>query len=383
MKFIKTIFIILCFMFGINSVCIAGRIVLQDGTGKEVGNAANPLYVSGGTQWSDGDSDAIYYNDGNVGIGTSTPISKLSVSGDNTPVITIQSNEQAIIAGTNLGSFSWYADDNSAASAPFTAGSITVLGAGTVSGVITKIADMTFSVSDAGTLSEKIRLKSTGKVGIGTSAPAAKLEVTATTEQLRLNYNDSNYFSTTVGSTGAVTLDAVGSGASFNFSDHVGIGTTTPAKPLNILVDQNTSNGPIQIENTSNGTGAYTELGIFNDNGVAADKGLVVGLAGSGVSSGDASRGYLWLRENSSFQIGTNNTERIRILATGLVGIGTSSPTTRLQVNGGILPAKVTADPCGTNYPEGTLFYNDTSNYFCYCDGTNDVKMHDPSSACF
>jgi hypothetical protein len=67
----------------------------------------------------------------------------------------------------------------------------------------------------------------------------------------------------------------------------------------------------------------------------------------------------------------------------GNVGIGTTAPTAKLQVAGGILPTKVTADPCGTEYPEGTLFYNDTSNYFCYCDGTNDVQMHDPSTACF
>ena len=29
------------------------------------------------------------------------------------------------------------------------------------------------------------------------------------------------------------------------------------------------------------------------------------------------------------------------------------------------------------------IFYNDTSHYYCYCDGTNDVKLHDPTTACF
>jgi hypothetical protein len=318
--------------------------------------------VSGGggsSQWSDGASDAIYYNDGNVGIGTSAPAYTFDVTGTTRSTGIGRSSAFRVTSDGNRSTPAYVGTD-----------------------AFTGIYFVTnnrigFSVGNNDQMSVG------SGVGIGTTAPSAKLHALAITEQFRLGYDTSNYVSTTVGSTGSVTFDAVGSGAAFNFSDHVGIGTTTPAKPLNILVNQNTSNGPIQIENTSNGTGAYTELGIFNDNGVAANKGLVVGLAGSGVSSGDASRGYLWLRENSSFQIGTNNTERMRILATGLVGIGTSSPTTRLQVNGGILPAKVTADPCGTNYPEGALFYNDTSNYFCYCDGTNDVKMHDPSSACF
>lgn len=45
----------------------------------------------------------------------------------------------------------------------------------------------------------------------------------------------------------------------------------------------------------------------------------------------------------------------------------------------------VTGDPCGDSnaFPEGTIFYNDTSNYFCYCDGTNDVQLHSPATACF
>jgi len=62
-------------------------------------------------------------------------------------------------------------------------------------------------------------------VGIGMAAigtvPSAKLHVIEITEQLRLGYDTSNYFSTTVGSTGGVTFDAVGSGAGFTFSDSI------------------------------------------------------------------------------------------------------------------------------------------------------------------
>lgn len=47
---------------------------------------------------------------------------------------------------------------------------------------------------------------------------------------------------------------------------------------------------------------------------------------------------------------------------------------------------KVTADPCGdlVNFPESRQFYNDTSDYYCFCDGAGvDVQMHSPATACF
>lgn len=49
---------------------------------------------------------------------------------------------------------------------------------------------------------------------------------------------------------------------------------------------------------------------------------------------------------------------------------------------GGVTLVGATSDPCGT-LAEGTIFYNTTSNYMCYCNGTNDVKMSDDTTACF
>lgn len=48
------------------------------------------------------------------------------------------------------------------------------------------------------------------RLGIGTLAPAGKVHSLATTEQLRLGYDGSNYLSATVGSTGEATLAATG-----------------------------------------------------------------------------------------------------------------------------------------------------------------------------
>jgi len=59
------------------------------------------------------------------------------------------------------------------------------------------------------------------KVGINEASPTAILEILGTTEQQRTKYDASNYYSTTVGSTGGVTFDAVGAGAGFTFSDNV------------------------------------------------------------------------------------------------------------------------------------------------------------------
>lgn len=61
-----------------------------------------------------------------------------------------------------------------------------------------------------------------GNMGIGIVASvAARLHLVSTTEQLRIAYDASNYLSITSSSTGVITLNAVGTGSSFSFSDPV------------------------------------------------------------------------------------------------------------------------------------------------------------------
>ena len=77
-----------------------------------------------------------------------------------------------------------------------------------------------------------------------------------------------------------------------------------------------TGNTNFQITNTTTGTGATD--------------GLVLGVGNT------TQDGYLWNYENSDLYFATNNSERLRIQNDGNVGIGTTSPTKALQVEGDI-----------------------------------------------
>lgn len=68
---------------------------------------------------------------------------------------------------------------------------------------------------------ERLRIDNSGNIAIGTTTISARLHVISTTEQQRTGYDASNYYSTTVGSTGGVTFNAVGSGSAFTFSDKI------------------------------------------------------------------------------------------------------------------------------------------------------------------
>jgi hypothetical protein len=84
--------------------------------------------------------------------------------------------------------------------------------------------------------------------------------ITKTTEQLRIRYDASNYYTTVVGSTGGVTFDATGSGAAFTFSDNVTIsGTITNTGLTNAL------NAKLNIADTANMLDPYATQDALDD----------------------------------------------------------------------------------------------------------------------
>ena len=213
-----------------------------------------------------------WFNGGNVGIGTTSPNEKLHVNGGATNVV-------ANFESTDAKVYISFKDNT-------TTNTDTVfLGA--------EGNNMTFYVGSAS--SERMRIDSSGNVGIGTTAPGYKLEV-----QGDFYTNGTNGALTTASSqSNLYLLNLTRTSTSLITAGSVGIGTTSPAQKLDVVGKMKISDDIIL---------AQTNGRIDYDNGV---------------SSGA-------LRFFST----SGNSERMRITSGGNVGIGTTSPSSNLEVVG-------------------------------------------------
>jgi len=84
----------------------------------------------------------------------------------------------------------------------------------------------------------------------------------------------------------------------------------------------------------------------------------------------------------------TTDNNAIQFLSRGLlvfeIALSQDSVVNRdLVVTGGVsTQGSFAADPC-TAAREGAIFYNSTANEICFCDGTNDLRIKDATTACF
>jgi hypothetical protein len=193
------------------------------------------------------------------------------------------------------------------------------------------------------TFTESMRIDSSGKVGIGLS-PATQLDVQAGTTasssfglRVAAGTNTSDYCARFNNAAGTFLAGIDGSG-------NVGIGTSSPVASLDVVA------------------GADDRLLVTNSSG---DTFL------SSVNAANTAYNGLALN-GSEVKLFTNASERMRIDSSGNVGIGTSSPAAKLDVNGVVF---VSPDTAGKNTFHFTTNAANDASLFLKSDTTNKVNI--------
>jgi hypothetical protein len=266
---------------------------------------------------------------GNVGIGTTAPLTTLSVfktvafstsspqAGEDNIFLTSATAAGSGVFGGSIGfSRNGFHDRRAAAIASVQ---------GTADEDQIGLAFFTHpTIGGADAIAEAMRISYDGNVGIGTTAPAAKLEVIGSIRNKNASANDNYSQLSTTESTLTISTYSVNTGSypapiifSPNLSERMRI---TDAGNVGIGTDNPTHNLEIKYAGS-----VYQKLN--------AD----FGIGYFGMESADDSMRFV-TAQATPIQLYTDNTERLRITATGNVLIGTATDSGfKLRVNGEIL----------------------------------------------
>jgi hypothetical protein len=312
----------------------AGAPSIQVGVGASV---APGLYGAGTDLLgiSTGGAGRIFIDStGRLGVGTSSPAQVLDVAGNGRFFV----NAGSPTVSVNNGTIDHYIGVNATGGLVGTSNSYPVL----------------FLTNNT----ERLRIDSSGNVGIGTSSPGAIFDVdTGNNSTIAL-------FNSTAANGGGISLRASGTtratlglganfitGASLNdvsltsagavlfgntsgierlridSSGNVGIGTSSPSDRLHV------ANGYLRV---TGATGDGSNIYLYANNATTSPVRI-----GQGLGTATDNIGFIVNLAAADLVLGTNNTERLRIDSSGRVGIGTSSPATALDVSftGGMLRA--------------------------------------------
>ena len=294
-----------------------GLFVWHDGAWLATDDEAGPVL------WKPCD-DGTFFDGGSVGVNTETPYSRLHVDGENTPKggITLSSggnyhtnylkdsfvNVHDIESNSPNAAHTWAIDGDEkvriAADGKVTLPEISV--ADVTVDNLTVNTSFTSPGIDDNANATAITIDANENVGIGTASPSTSLDIIRNGVQpLRLESTSGNKVSIRLANTGG---NAFVEGVDNNIvipSGNVGIGTDNPSTALEV-------NGIARINN-------YLSI---NNNGYIRGE-----YAGELRFQGGTTA--------TTFYDSTNATEHMRISSAGKVGIGTTSPASKLSVNSG------------------------------------------------
>ena len=322
---------------------------------------ANSTGVSKGFEIFDRNQNSLLLVDesnGNVGVGTSSPGAKLDIKGSVSAGDPLANSGVMKLNADNFAWYGWYLGGSRTAFIQSQASSFDIYSQ--TSGV-----PMRFVTSS----SERMRIDGTGNVGIGTTSPGAKLEVAG---QVKI----------TGGSPGAGKVLS---------SDASGLASWVD------LPSSNTPSGSASGELTGNYPGPEIASGVIDDDNVAGSANISASKLGTGVvdntefnyldnvtsplqaqiddkadasslsnyvlKTGDAMTGPLVLPSNG-LEVGASEL----VVDGGNVGIGTSTPSQKLEVEGTVQADRVRFDTSN--------FYIDNAGSTGLGVRNNDNKLH-------
>ena len=279
---------------------VDGRDVAADGTkldliNQGVATTDSPAFAG---LTVDTDTLAVDSTNNRVGIGTASPSSELHIASAS-PVLTLQDTDSTEPLSTYVSFKDSGGNEHG------------WMGYGSSSADSLQIAnthdDIILYTGSSGTAAERMRIDSSGNVGIGTSSPTFKLDVAgnARANYFALRGNESAPSESAFVYRPATGVLGFGTGTAermrIDSSGKVGIGTTSPNKKL--VVNENGSECVAIIKSSDTGT-----AGLY-----------------LGGQTDEIKGGIVFNNSDNSLQLrGYNNAERMRIDASGNLLLGTT-----------------------------------------------------------